>query len=157
MAKKRFVVRWGGYSLVLFVALQLVPYGRDHRDGLFESEPAWSSPEVRALAERACFDCHSHRTRWPWYAHVAPASWLLQYDVQKGRQAFNFSQWPRSRRHADEAVEEVQEGEMPPPIYTAMHPEAALSTQQRQQLIDGLKRLVREEEKPVPAAAPHID
>ena len=50
-------------------------------------------PELQAVFRRSCFDCHSNETRWPWYAHVAPISWLIARDVHKARRRLNFSHW----------------------------------------------------------------
>ena len=61
-----------------------VPYGRDHVNPPVGAEPSWDSPETRALARQACFDCHSNETEWPAYSTVAPVSWLIQHDVSEG-------------------------------------------------------------------------
>ena len=84
-------------------------------------------------------DCHSHETRWPWYAHLAPASWLLQRDVEEGREHFNVSTWDRGPGDADEAYEEYAEGEMPLWFYTPLHPEARLGDEDRAALLAGLR------------------
>ena len=81
--------------LGLVLVAQLIPYGRNHRNPPIVAEPTWNSPSTRALAERACFDCHSNETRWPWYSHVAPTSWLVQNHVDEGREVLNFSDWNR--------------------------------------------------------------
>ena len=60
----------------LFVLIQLVRFGRNHTNPPVAQEPSWDSTETRALAERACFDCHSNETVWPWYSNIAPVSWL---------------------------------------------------------------------------------
>lgn len=121
-----------------FVVAQVVPYGRNHTNPPVTQEPAWSSPEVRALAVRACFDCHSNETKWPAYAQVAPISWLVQRDVDEGREKLNFSEWNKPQRHADDAASEVREGEMPMVIYPPLHPEARLSDAEKKTLADGL-------------------
>lgn len=86
-----------GLVLVLFVGgfvlMQLVSYGRNHTNPPVVSEPTWDSPETRALAVRACYDCHSNETVWPWYTNVAPVSWLIQREVAEGREELNFSTW----------------------------------------------------------------
>jgi hypothetical protein len=129
----------GILALVVFFGLiQLVPYGRDHTNPPVLREPAWDSPQTRALVARACFDCHSNETVWPWYSHIAPASWLLQRDVEKGRDQVNFSEWDRGEQEVDDAVEVIQEGEMPPWFYLPLHPEARLSGQEKAALIQGL-------------------
>ncbi len=115
----RKVLKWAGIALVaLAIVIQFVPYGRDHTNPPVRGEPSWDSPETRALVERACFACHSNETDWPWYSHVAPASWLVQRDVMGGREALNFSEWPQTGDEASEAAEAVEEGEMPMAIYT---------------------------------------
>src|SRR5690348_13788870 len=77
----------------LFALMQLVPYGRDHTNPPVLKEPPWDSPATRELAVRACFDCHSHQTKWPWYSHVAPFSWVVQHNVDTARTVLNFSDW----------------------------------------------------------------
>ena len=128
--------------LILFVLIQLVPYGRAHRNPPVRQEPPWDRRETRELAVRACFDCHSNEVRWPWYSHVAPASWLVQHDVDEAREHLNFSEWDRPQKAADEAAEEVEEGEMPLWYYLPAHPEAVLSDGERRQLVAGLEATV---------------
>jgi len=93
-------------------------------------------PEVRTVLRRACYDCHSNETRWPWYAHVAPVSWLIAHNVMEGRQAINFSTWqaldPTQQRSAMRGIVfRVAKGRMPPWFYGALHPEARLSENDR--------------------------
>lgn len=128
----------GLVALALFVVAQLVPYGRDHTNPPVVREPAWDAPATRALAVRACFDCHSNQTRWPWYSHVAPVSWLVQRDVDVGRRAVNFSEWNRPGEEAGESAETVLEGEMPPWFYVIPHPDAGLSAEEKRALAAGL-------------------
>lgn len=123
----------------LFVAIQLVPYGRAHTNPPVLGEPAWSSPEARAAFFRSCGDCHSHETRWPWYSQVAPVSWLVQRDVDEGRAHFNVSAWGHQRKNdGDEAAEEVRDEKMPLPIYLVTHPEARLTAAERAALAQAL-------------------
>ncbi len=93
-------------------------------------------PDVAPLLRRACYDCHSHETRWPWYATVAPVSWLVVHDVNDGRRELNFSTWDaydraRRRKKLAKSIDELDEGEMPPWYYTLMHGEARLSDGER--------------------------
>ena len=124
--------------LALLLLAQLVPYGRDHTNPPVAAEPRWNEPATRALAQRACFDCHSNETAWPWYSHVAPTSWFVQNHVDEGRRVLNFSEWGTPQKEADEAGKEVREGEMPPRSYLLMHPEARLTEAERAQLARGL-------------------
>ena len=135
------LVRYGFGGLVLFFGLiQLVPYGRDHANPPVAREPVWDSPQTRELAVRACFDCHSNESEWPWYSNIAPVSWLVQHDVDEGRDKLNFSEWGSNRRGEEEEewAETIEEGEMPPPIYLLTHLDARLSETERQLLINGL-------------------
>lgn len=128
-----------GGMLAVGLIIQAVPYGRDHSNPPVRSEPAWDSPTTRELAVRACFDCHSNQTNYPWYSNVAPLSWALQRHVQSGRDALNFSEWDHPQREPEEAAETVREGSMPPKFYTDAHPRARFTDAERQALIAGLE------------------
>jgi heme-binding protein len=136
----RRILLWGALGLLgLFALIQLVPYGRDHSNPPVTSEPNWDSAATRTLAKRACFDCHSNLTTWPWYSNVAPVSWLVQSDVNGGRDTFNFSEWNKPHEaSADEMAEAIRGGSMPPWYYTMQHRDAKLSSQQKEALIRGL-------------------
>jgi hypothetical protein len=100
------------------------------------SEPTWVNPEAKALAQRACFDCHSNETVWPWYSHIAPVSWLVARDVKEGRSRMNFSNWNTGRQpRGGELSEVLLQGEMPPAPYLLMHPLARLSETEKQILV----------------------
>lgn len=136
MIKK--LLRWGPIGLlVLFAAIQLIQPDRSNPP--VESEID-APDEVRAILERACYDCHSHETTWPWYAYVAPASWFVADHVEHGRGHLNFSRWPKydfeEQEHAfGDIREEVEEGEMPLPSYLILHSEARLSEADKQTLM----------------------
>lgn len=88
--------------------------------------------KVASIFMRSCNDCHSNPTTWPWYSHVAPASWLVASDVNRGRRAMNFSEWTvygaeAQRKHLSEICDEISDHEMPGLSYTLMHPRAKLS------------------------------
>jgi cytochrome c551/c552 len=123
--------------VVGFLGIQLIPVSRTNPPILTQIQ--WDSPQTEALMRKACYDCHSNETVWPWYAHVAPVSWLVAHDVEEGRHHLNLSERPANRIRANEMVEIIQEGEMPPSIYLIMHPDARLSDQEKTQLIDGLR------------------
>ena len=99
------------------------------------------TPPVAAILERSCNDCHSNKTRWPWYSSVAPVSWLVIGDVNEGRQNMNLSEWGRyTKRDVDgllkQICQEVKSGGMPLPIYRPLHPSAKLSTEDVKTLCD---------------------
>jgi hypothetical protein len=118
---------------LFMLAIQLVPVPRTNPP-VEEEVPA--SHRMRTLLVRSCYDCHSNETRWPWYAWVAPASWLLAYDVAEAREHLNFSTWNRydaeeRQELLEEAWEEVDEGHMPLFFYVWLHPDAALDDAER--------------------------
>ena len=128
-----------------FLLIQLVPYGRAHDNPPIVAEPNWDSPQTRELAQRACFDCHSNETTWPWYSNVAPVSWLVQHDVDEGRQHLNFSDWNQSHaehghegHESEELGETILNGEMPPAQFLITHPEARMTDAKKAALADGL-------------------
>lgn len=124
-------------GVVLIGVIQLVPYGRDHTNPPVVQEPNWDA-QTRAIAQKACFDCHSNETVWPWYSNLAPLSWLIQRDVDEGRRYLNFSEW--GRWESDEVGEVVAEDEMPPAQYFILHPEAKLTNAEKETLIQAFRR-----------------
>lgn len=132
----KILVRLGLVFAAALAVLQLVPLGRHGPNPAVRAEPPWPSAESRALAVRACFDCHSNETKWPWYSHVAPVSWLAVHDVDEGRATLNFSEWDKPQKEADEAAEALLEGEMPMAIYLPLHPEARLTDAEKKTLAD---------------------
>jgi hypothetical protein len=127
---------------VLFGLMQIVPYGRTHANPPTVQEPAWDSPRTRELAVRACFDCHSNQTTWPWYADVAPFSWVVQNDVEGARDTLNFSEWQRQFSLAQESGPSVIHRDMPPYKYRMAHPKADLTQEETIELARGLNATV---------------
>lgn len=130
-------------ATILIGLLILAQFARFVVPGLKLDNPSvkqtvtWNSPETARLWETSCADCHSNETVYPWYSHVAPVGWLVARDVHEGRDHLNISE--NSRVDVGEMIEVIQEGEMPMPIYTIMHPNARLSDVEKQALIDGLR------------------
>ena len=143
--------------LGLGVVIQLVPYGRDHENPKVLREPDWDCPTTREFFVRACQNCHSNETSWPWYSSIAPASWLVQRDVEHGRTHFNVSEWGRDENHGDDAPKLVREGEMPPWFYLPMHPEARLDDSEREAFAAGLTATFGEESETGSHHADHAD
>jgi hypothetical protein len=115
--------------LALVVVIQLVPIHHDNPPATRAIAPP---PAVSATLARACFDCHSHQTVWPWYSYVAPVSWLVGHDVHEGRRHMDFSTWgdytaAEKRKRLASISEMVQERDMPPWYYLPMHAHAKLT------------------------------
>jgi hypothetical protein len=132
---------------VVLVALQAVPYGRNHTNPPVVAEPRWDSPETRAVVKQACFDCHSNETNWPWYSKVAPASWVLQHDVDAARAKLNFSEWRRGYDADD--IEAALKRRMPLNLYSRMNAHARLGPSDRIYLMRGLTRTIELSEKQI--------
>ena len=128
-----------GGLIALLLLMQLVPYGRNHTNPPVIKEPDWNSPRTRELAVKACFDCHSNETKWPWYSNVAPLSWVVQRHVDVGRTVLNFSDWTRDWEHAKgQAPANVILEDMPLASYKFLHPESKLSHDEKVELAKGL-------------------
>ena len=133
-------------SVATFALIQAVPYGKNHTNPdnyNRQYEPAWDTTATRDLVVRACFGCHSNEVEYPSYSKIAPISWMVAGHISEGRDALNFSTVGKSNHlshQLGEAVEVLQEGSMPPSYYThfGKHPEAKLTSAEKQQLIAGL-------------------
>lgn len=125
---------------IILIAIQFIPYGRDHTNPPVKNTVKWDSPETEQFFNRACIDCHSHETEWPWYSNVAPASWLVQYDVEHGRGHFNISVKGDAFEEGEEAAEMVEKDIMPPWYYLVGHLDARLAPIEKKKFIEGLKR-----------------
>ncbi|MBK6694193.1 MAG: heme-binding domain-containing protein [Myxococcales bacterium] len=141
MRRGKLVKVFGALFGALLV-LQLVPASRTNPPVTQDLE---APPAVKALLKRACYDCHSNESVWPWYARVAPASFLVSHDVKEGREHLNFSEWDRvaaekQPRKLKKAAASLKDGKMPLPIYLPLHPEARLTPEERDTLTAWLSR-----------------
>ncbi|MBL8097341.1 MAG: heme-binding domain-containing protein [Anaerolineales bacterium] len=134
----------GAISVVTF-GIQWVLYGQDHSSPLVVTQTNWDSPKTRKLFYRACADCrHSNETPWPWCGGFAPISWLVMRDALEGREQFNVSSSSAGgeaqnggigeAEESDSPTEQIQNGNMPLPIYRLTHPEARLTAVEKQRL-----------------------
>ena len=132
------ILLWAiGIAVVVFALIQLVPYGRSSHSNPPATDPfTWTDPQAEAIARQSCYDCHSNETVWWWATNIAPFSWLVQRDVDGGRDNMNFST-SDPLPPAAEFAEVVNEGEMPPFQYTLIHSDAKLSDAEKQTLIAG--------------------
>jgi len=130
---------------IVFVVIQLVPYGRAHDNPPVTQAVEWDSARTEQLFNDACADCHSNETEWPWYSNVAPQSWLVQRDVDAGREELNLSELDREQDEIKDLIEVIADDEMPPQRYTFLHPEARLSEGDKQRLMNGLARTFGDE------------
>lgn len=127
-----------GEAAVIFIGIQFIPYGRGYNNPPVKAEPKWDSSTTRELFFRACGDCHSNEVVWPWYGYIAPVSWFIQHDIDKGRAALNVSEWGRAEGNSGDAVETVNNGSMPPRLYTIMRSSAKISASEKETFVQGL-------------------
>jgi hypothetical protein len=120
---------------MILIAAQMLPVDRS-------APPAdgdlVAPPDVKRIIRAACYDCHSSRTRWPWYSRVAPLSWIVAHHVESARLRLNFSDWsdyasdPGTKAHKLEQIRSaLADGTMAPWYYRTLHPEARLSERER--------------------------
>jgi hypothetical protein len=123
---------------IVVLAIQLVPVDRTNPP--VTAAIADVPPAVAVPLRRACYDCHSHETLWPWYSAVAPIAWLVAHDVDHGREHLNFSTWgelePRKRaKRLEEIVEVLEEDDMPPWLYDVAHRTVRLDGRERDAIV----------------------
>lgn len=128
MISRRKAVAAALVAAAVLIAIQFIPVDRSNPPaGTSFMAPA----EVTGILERACFDCHSHRTDWPWYGYVAPLSWVVAHHVDEGRGDLNFDAWPvfdaeLRELNLRDIEQQLTKGEMPPGYYKLTHPGARL-------------------------------
>jgi len=139
---------WGKRILLIGIAVlgvvQFIPVARtnppvDSAQVMVAKMPV--PRQVSDILDRACQDCHSNHTVWPWYSQIAPISWFVVHDVNAGRAELNFSDWGRytarrQDRKLKEICEQVDSGNMPMAAYTLMHPQSTLTPSDRKTLCE---------------------
>ena len=148
--------------LVLLAGIQLIPVAKtnppvDARVSLVAGDGLPTN--ISAILQRSCQDCHSNRTTWPWYSHVAPVSWVVASDVNGGRRHMNLDEWgsynlEKKQSRLTKICEELKSGDMPDTKYTLIHRSAKLTDQQRTTLCDWAEATRKALSSPVAAAHP---
>ncbi|MBZ0274719.1 MAG: heme-binding domain-containing protein [Anaerolineae bacterium] len=148
MTRRKLILILVGLAVGGFILIQFIPLGaisdsfkRDENPPV-EFQIQWDSPETEQLVRTACYDCHSNETVWPWYSYVAPASWLIVRDVNFGRARMNFSRTDIIDYTLEQFFDDIDwhlENGMPPRKYLILHPNAALNTEQQEQLLSGIR------------------
>lgn len=135
--------------LVAFVIIQFFPSGRPPNNAVVGQdvfEIIEIPVEVGTLIKNACYNCHSQAVKYPWYSYVAPISWLVSRDVKMGREHIDFGKWGgltkrKQIKALGEIAEEIEDGNMPMPIYISMHSEADLTDEQRELIVNWAEQL----------------
>jgi hypothetical protein len=142
--KRKVFIRLGIIIVIGFILLQLLPVGSIRPILQRNANPAelttvvWDSVSTQNLAIKACYDCHSNKTSYPWYSYVAPVSWLVTRDVNKGREAMNFSEDAPTDYNINDMDWHLH-NDMPPKIYLIMHPDANLTDEEKELLLQGFR------------------
>jgi hypothetical protein len=140
--------RWIGIVTIiliaLFAVLQLfnIPTLAQQTNPPVQQTPNWDSQQTQQLAQRACYDCHSNQTTWPFYSRVAPVSWFVTPHVLDARAELNFTEWGQTEGELEDIGEVVPRQRDHAPGYYTLHPNAVLSEQEQQQLLDGLRATI---------------
>lgn len=134
----KWLKRIGALLIAALVLAQFVPAARSNPP---EHGKPVAPQEVQTVLQRACYDCHSNETVWPWYSKIAPTSFVVANHVKEGRKELNLSLWDqyneqRKARKKNEIAKEVNKGNMPPWYYTPLHPEAKLSSSDRKLILN---------------------
>lgn len=116
---------------LILIGIQFIPVDRSNPRVTQEID---APPGVLSILKTSCYDCHSNETSWPWYSYIAPVSFLVAGDVEKGRKRINFSEWDKYDEKKKEKkmgamIEAVEAGGMPLPKYLITHPDAEMDSE----------------------------
>ena len=135
------------FFLIQFVPNDLPENNNDLTNDIVLTEKA--PEDVKLILSKACYDCHSNQTTYPWYSYVAPASWLVAKDTKEGREELNFSNWAdlskrKKIKILNEMAEEIEKKNMPLEVYTVIHKDAILSEEEIQTISNWTKSVSTE-------------
>lgn len=124
--------------VILAIIIQLIPNKLPENKNALSNDLVLvekAPEEVKLILRKACYDCHSNQTTYPWYSYVAPVSWLITKDVREGREELNFSEWAdQSKRKKikilNEMADEMEDKKMPLKVYTITHRDAVLTDEE---------------------------
>ena len=130
--------------LALVIVIQIIPVDRPEIKAINEKDLIINNQlpdSIVQILKKACYDCHSNQTIYPWYSYVAPVSWLVVRDVKEGKRHLNFSEWEsldkvKKAEYLNDISDEVSDGTMPLVIYPIMHHDAKLTQEERQVIVD---------------------
>jgi hypothetical protein len=125
---KKFII----FLVFIIVGIQFIPVERTNPPVTSDID---APADIKTILKKACYDCHSNETNWPWYSKVAPISFVTVGDVNEGREHLNFSEWgnytDKTDRIKDEIWEEIREEHMPPWMYRVSHSESKLTPEEK--------------------------
>ena len=144
--KKKYVRVIGLIILLLFIIIQFfridrtIPASDPAMDFIVSTNPP---RRITAIIKSSCYDCHSYKTNYPWYSHVAPVSWLINSHINEAREHLNFSEYGKLSREDEnhtliEIKEVIENDVMPLKSYTLLHKAARLNVEKKKALIKWL-------------------
>ena len=141
-----------GILLIILIGIQFIRPDRNESAGITANDITqhyFIPPHITEILERACYDCHSNNTHYPWYTNIQPVGWWMQDHVEDGKRSLNFNEFgtysPQDQDHAmEEVIEVIEKQEMPLNSYLWMHGEAKLTDGENQALIDWAQQLQAE-------------
>lgn len=146
------------FLLVALVVIQFIHPKRNKTSGeqVNSIGKVYAIPaDVESILKKACTDCHSNNTSYPWYSRLQPVHWWLNNHVREGKEHLNFDEYTnRSLRYQyhkmEETIEQVKEGEMPLNSYTWTHKDARLTQEEKDKLIDWAENVIKTMEAQYP-------
>lgn len=134
--------------LATLILIQFFPTMKNETDTLSDADLIRSQKmpsQVATLIQNACYDCHSSNTQYPWYNKIQPVSWYLEKHIQNAQQQFNFNNFEKYPINKQEKILRnmktvIENKSMPPASYRFLHPESRLSKDERQLIVNWIKR-----------------
>ena len=136
--------------LVVLVAIQFIQPSRNQNEGVLPSDISHIidvPQKIKMLLRKACYDCHSNNTNYPWYSSLQPVGWIIANDIKEGKEKINFSEWGilsfrKQKSRLREIRNIINEGKMPLTSYKLMHKDARLSNSEEQLIIDWINKII---------------
>lgn len=133
--------------LIVIVLLQFIPTKKNQTSIVSSNsiEQKYNTPEnVQAILKKACFDCHSNNTVYPWYSHIQPIGFWLNNHINEGKEELNFSEFnsyenKKARKKMEKVISSQEKGWMPLSSYTLIHKDATLTSTEKTIIIDWAK------------------
>lgn len=151
---KKILIYSGSFILLILIGFQFIPFSKvENQPGKTVDMLTSINPptEVAELIRKACYDCHSNETVFPWYFKIAPASWMVNNHISEARENVNFSDW--SLFSIDDQIgilqscsEEIEENEMPLFSYKIMHPLARLDQKEKALITNWINSFIEHNE-----------
>lgn len=141
---KKFLI----YLVLVILVIQIIRPSENKSK--IESKTAIVAPEnIQTILNKSCNDCHSNNTNYQWYHNIAPISWIVALHVKQGKDNLNFDTWETYNKDQKKHIikdlkESIETREMPLVGYLKVHPNAVLSNEENQELLDWIATLKTE-------------